>query len=1177
MGSMIWKPVPNTPGKGPVFLVDTNRTGGNQGAPVINVNGKAYTGTYRNTENGINQYEFPKELLGMQNLQFTYGGQTGTIASGGQSYEGDSLTNWQPRARGSAGGGYGGGYGGTPNFSPGTMGGFGIFPAYMGGAYPTASLATFNPIAGANYQFTDPLKYAQQFGDFNRSEYQKNQALAKGMALDQIDTELQGLQAYAPAAAALKREQTSLDNSFNQAQRLAQVNQAMPGAQQTLQAQAARAATYAAGGLPDTMQDRALELGVRSRAADQAAAGGFGAGSSVARKASDLMSAEQRLQIAQYGEQLTGQNLQSQEQLLLAPTEYSNAGQQISAAPQVSAAQLQSQNLSGLNAATMVSATNALQSTTQQNQFSAGLQQQTQQFNAQGMYNASALNAGIQNSFSKGLFDYNVGYAGAVAGAAQNDVNTALALQQQAQAKAQAEQTMGQAQTGNTISAGIGAIGQIAGMLNSAFGGSGSSGYNAGEESGIISNIPSIIGNGTPSFDTGYESPSSAGSVPSITEGGAPSFDIGYEGSSGASTIPSYDSLLSSESFNTYASQVPLETARSILASPSMKGYAADTGLSAADTLRLAFKPSTEVAADSVLANAGISNRATANSVAIGSDYQGQTMYANPQLQNINSISPGLNAVSSIKQFVGNLGVQSIDSSQFNKLSEVINSPDTHAQLDNQANSGDAKGFTKTAQTLTNTQGIMSSGLAAYKLAQAWPRMSTGQKSLALASLGIQGIKSTYGSLAKTPVETSAKDGYGPMSVSGALSIASMGINAAEVAANWGDLNNAQRILGGTRTATNLAQLGINTGLISKTGNVATGLPYVNLAASAYQISQGWNKMGTEQKAVAGAALAQGGAMAAGYTIPGLNIALAAYQGVKFSQAGYDKYFANGTSNQKLGYTAGTLLGGAGFVTGIGMFSMFSGLGSAFSSGKSAEQKGRDAVRSVYKNNGFVNDNWQISLADGSVADIGVDGHGGQHEAKNPGKLVGDNPQSSLKAYDIDYTNDMDYAAGMTGMSLNRLLFGGRSNQVDQMGGQLGNATLGSVGYGKDMNEQNFNTVMGNARGMWAKSGIKTKEDALGLLYNAGRQGRLTAADQAQALQTINMMYDKDGFQTAQQLMSGRWTGINNMAGAPARTPTIQDVVSGTGSLKIVPYGLMRSRQDIKAANIQRYGQVAYG
>jgi len=449
--STIWKPeAVNSWKGGPVFLADS----GTSGTPVITgPDGKTYTGKFVNNNEGRKQWVFPSSLVGMNDLKVSYGGETNTIAVGGQRYEGNSLGTWGKSNKDGAPVGTAAAAGSSSGIpagdQPGQIGN-GFFPAKQ--TFPGVTLANYSPITAAPYNFTDPFKFAQQYGAFARGEVQKNFNQSQDLALQSLNTELKGLATFAPAAAALKRQETSVDNQFNQQQRLAQVNQALPGVSQDLNNQAARARSYAAGDLPDAQLNKALELGIRSNAADISSSGGFGASSSVATKVSNLMSAEERFKIAQYGEGLTTNNINEKAQLLLAPTEYSNAGQQINVTPSLSGSQLTGNYLGQLNQETGIPATTALASNTQQNQFTTGLEQQTRQFNAGNQLGLSEFNAGQSNNFALQQFGYNTQYAGAVAGAAQTNANINLELQQQAQYQQIAQQLIQQQQQTQQLS-----------------------------------------------------------------------------------------------------------------------------------------------------------------------------------------------------------------------------------------------------------------------------------------------------------------------------------------------------------------------------------------------------------------------------------------------------------------------------------------------------------------------------------------------------------------------------------------------------------------------------------------------------------------------------------------------------------------------------------------------------
>lgn len=464
------------------------------------------------------------------------------------------------------------------------VGEHGFAPDYV--PFPGGTFATFQPIPGANYKKVGPKKFAKSMGKFNRAEIAKNAELANQLALDQLNTELEGMKTFAPEANALrmqenaklgdqwrsettqneelrrqqitelaalrrqeiaansdlrrdeisenellrqdqmrinantKRDFISEDNTFNQAERTRQVNEALPGVNDDLADQRRRAQSFASGRAPDEIIDRGLELSSRSASADAAAAGGFGGRSGAARNISDVMSAQQRIGLSQYGDQLLGSNINARAALNLAPTMYSDAGSQvrveptwstdagfspdvtfsgdagfgtasamgqdsgISLNPSVSVAGLSSSNTGMFNAATMLSTGDAFSSAIQQRQFGANLQQRTQEFNASGMYNASAFNAGVANQFALGEHQYNVGYQGALAGAAQTDHNTQLGLEQQARGEQAFREGRQDAQDAGTTGAIAGGVGAVAGAAGSGGGGGGTTSPGSGNQGG---------------------------------------------------------------------------------------------------------------------------------------------------------------------------------------------------------------------------------------------------------------------------------------------------------------------------------------------------------------------------------------------------------------------------------------------------------------------------------------------------------------------------------------------------------------------------------------------------------------------------------------------------------------------------------------------------------------------
>lgn len=338
-----------------------------------------------------------------------------------------------------------------------------VAPAMVG--MPAPTFMSYDPITAAPYKMVNIQKFAQKWGNINRQQIIKNAQLSKDLALQQLDTELQGLRNYAPAAAALQRQEVSADNQFNQQQRLAQIATALPGVKEQLAAQATRAESFASGRMPSDIEDRALELGIRSQAADRATAAGFGASSSVSRKASDLLAAQQRIQLSQYGDQLLNQNIAEKVGLFLAPTEYSNAGSQIKVMPALSGSQLSQANLSQANAMAGIPASQALSTRVNQNQFVTNLEQQTRTFNASNQLATDQFNANAANQFALTAFQYQVGYQGTLAGVATTNNETALQLQQQEQFRQTMMDAMSHKQTSDTWQQGASTVAEIAATI----------------------------------------------------------------------------------------------------------------------------------------------------------------------------------------------------------------------------------------------------------------------------------------------------------------------------------------------------------------------------------------------------------------------------------------------------------------------------------------------------------------------------------------------------------------------------------------------------------------------------------------------------------------------------------------------------------------------------------------
>ena len=139
------------------------------------------------------------------------------------------------------------GPGETPGLVPNRIGNFGVAPGDISSKFPSPALVNYQPATSAPYTFTDPAKYIQSIGNVNTKQILNNENTSRNIALDQLHTELSGLEGFAPAAAALQKNLTSADNTFNQGQRTNQINTTLPGVNADLSAQTDRADAFASG------------------------------------------------------------------------------------------------------------------------------------------------------------------------------------------------------------------------------------------------------------------------------------------------------------------------------------------------------------------------------------------------------------------------------------------------------------------------------------------------------------------------------------------------------------------------------------------------------------------------------------------------------------------------------------------------------------------------------------------------------------------------------------------------------------------------------------------------------------------------------------------------------------------------------------------------------------------
>lgn len=678
-----------------------------------------------------------------------------------------------------------------------------IQEAYLGGEYPTFQTITFPTIEAAPFNFTDPQEFAKKFGEFNFGNVKKNFEQSQKFALGALDTELRGLKAYAPAAAALKREQISADNLFNQAARTGQINAVLPEARGDLAAQRERARAYAEGRLPDEMLDRSLELGIRSRAADAAGFSGFGAKSAQASKLSDLMSAEQRFQIGQYGESLVTNNLGTKASLFLAPTEYAETGSEISAKPEVGAGRLTYQGLGMINAATLLDPATALSSKISQNEFTTQLEQRTREFNATGQFAADQFNSVGTFEADLGRFNYDAGYEAANVAANQGSMDVASSLLTSGLMQSGANAGMSNGQAASTLqdlSSSIGLIPRaVSGVSDLITGENTLPATQTGTQVAPLNDTKPV------QTDTTTPAPVAAKSL-DISAPASYKFAQGVEAPVGYTKFASNsDGTYSAANIKDYENE--LERFAKFSGTPSGS-----------------IKVENAAKADRTLSNAaGLSYVPLPNFQPIGTSGSGRPMYSFSPLANSGDTSLGRSTVLNLGTILASLGVS--DPAIFRSLgqvNDVVSDPGTIPGLDQLLAE---KGQTAVAQALINkllgrspdlgTDAGQEMAFMANRLGEVWGSLSPAQKSRALAALGNPAIRILSGkNPADETVPGSENSPAGALRIGDVLSLTSQGINGHALARNWNQLSSIVNMASGTKGVTEIARISKAIGLL---------------------------------------------------------------------------------------------------------------------------------------------------------------------------------------------------------------------------------------------------------------------------------------------------------------------------------------------------------------------------
>lgn len=187
------------------------------------------------------------------------------------------------------------------------------------------------------------------------------------------------------------------------------------------------------------------------------------------------------------------------------------------------------------------------------------------------------------------------------------------------------------------------------------------------------------------------------------------------------------------------------------------------------------------------------------------------------------------------------------------------------------------------------------------------------------------------------------------------------------------------------------------------------------------------------------------------------------------------------------GAAIGSYFGPTGALVGAGIGGTIGGVKGLSEGKKSKDQTNRDEVRSKLKGGKLIDDDYNVTLADGTKVDVGKDGH--YTIAGHDGKLI-------HPAYEADWSNPyMSKAVAYTNPLIEMITSGMSDKARSDMVGQLSNAFVS--------NAKDEKTVQANVVAMYNKAGITTSAQANTLIDALVTKGSITKEEAAVYKSTV--------------------------------------------------------------------------
>jgi hypothetical protein len=452
-------------------------------------------------------------------------------------------------------------------------------------------------------------------------------------------------------------------------------------------------------------------------------------------------------------------------------------------------------------------------------------------------------------------------------------------------------------------------------------------------------------------------------------------------------------------------------------------------------------------------------------SLDVGVNFKGKTVYSDARLANDSNIARGSEVANMTGMALGAMGAfaDTKEASRFVLYGEQAQDKAFHDKLDSLKAAKDLPGFV--AQIGGDRK---QNGFTSYKLFENWNNLSPAQKSIGIASAGMQGFTfddgQTFATKKLTPSDVAGVPG---LTAAEGLKLAGDGINVSPAVKKWGQYAALQDTLFTARSGSDVVSSAHSMGVLG-----------FGLDGRAVPVDE-------RQLSLAEAQLAP--------------------------QYGIGAVLIPSTKGIPAGFVAAQNFGAK--ILAIPKENR----GSVF---VNTPEVASQAAGKIYQTWGPLAAGSKVRQDRGTIGGSALAGGLDQMTQSNPyalgAMITADSLRNTLPKKGQDY-GDLAHSTYLTGISLQRLLSGKTTKEIDQKAAPL-------VVEG-EFTAENYDQAMRKMRSTYAENGISSKEIGYQLANQGYAEGRFTETEVAGLQRSLDLVFD-DSFTLAQKLATGKQKGL---------------------------------------------------